>query len=108
MIALNYIGSQTRFEDLQYPWRPPAPEERKARGNGVRLTHLVAPSAAQRPAPPTKTREKQTMDREFKHLQRRRQSKHAICTAIGLVATLIVGWYAGYDMFERGVLRQYS
>ena len=48
------------------------------------------------------------MDREFKHLQRRRQSKHAICTAIGLVATLIVGWYAGYDMFERGVLRQYS
>jgi replicative DNA helicase len=21
-VALNYIGSQTRFEDLQYPWRP--------------------------------------------------------------------------------------
>ena len=34
VVALNYIGSQTRFEDLQYPWRPAAPEERKARGNG--------------------------------------------------------------------------
>jgi replicative DNA helicase len=31
VVALNYIGGQTRFEDLQYPWRPPAPEEKPAR-----------------------------------------------------------------------------
>lgn len=30
-IALNYIGSETRFEDLQYPWRPPGPEEKPSR-----------------------------------------------------------------------------
>ncbi len=34
VIALNYIGSQTRFEDLQYPWRPPTAEEKPARGKG--------------------------------------------------------------------------
>jgi replicative DNA helicase len=31
-IALNYIGSQTRFEDLQYPWRPQEAEEKPRKG----------------------------------------------------------------------------
>ena len=31
VIALNYIGSQTRFEDLAYPWRPRAADEKPAR-----------------------------------------------------------------------------
>ncbi len=31
-IALNYIGSQTRFEDLQYPWRPQEPEMQPKKG----------------------------------------------------------------------------
>jgi replicative DNA helicase len=31
VIALNYIGSQTRFEDLAYPWCPHRAEEKPAR-----------------------------------------------------------------------------
>lgn len=31
VIALNYIGSQTRFEDLAHPWRPHQAEEKPAR-----------------------------------------------------------------------------
>lgn len=31
VIALNYIGSQTRFEDLTHPWRPHQAEEKPAR-----------------------------------------------------------------------------
>lgn len=42
------------------------------------------------------------MNREFKHLQRRPLSKRAIGTAILFVIPLIIGWYAGYDMLERG------
>jgi replicative DNA helicase len=34
VIALNYIGSQTRFEDLQYPWRPSTAEEKPAQKRG--------------------------------------------------------------------------
>lgn len=33
-VALAYIGSQTRFEDLQYPWRQHVPEEKPARRKG--------------------------------------------------------------------------
>jgi replicative DNA helicase len=32
-VALNYVGSQTKFEDLQYPWTPSEQKERpKSRG----------------------------------------------------------------------------
>jgi replicative DNA helicase len=32
-VALNYVGSQTKFEDLQYPWAPAEQKERpKSRG----------------------------------------------------------------------------
>lgn len=32
-VALNYVGPQTKFEDLQYPWSPPEQRENsKARG----------------------------------------------------------------------------
>lgn len=34
VIALNYIGSQTRFEDLAYPWQPHKEEEKPARRSG--------------------------------------------------------------------------
>lgn len=34
VIALNYIGSQTRFEDLQYPWRPRTADEKPAQKRG--------------------------------------------------------------------------
>lgn len=33
-VALTYIGSQTRFEDLAYAWRPREAEEKPARGRG--------------------------------------------------------------------------
>ena len=42
------------------------------------------------------------MNREFKHLQRRPLSNRVIGTAIAFVIPLIIGWYAGYDMLERG------
>ena len=47
------------------------------------------------------------MNREFKQLQRLRPSKRAICTAIGFAAALIVGWYAGYDLTQRGLEQAY-
>ncbi|USX25799.1 hypothetical protein NHH73_25015 [Oxalobacteraceae bacterium OTU3CINTB1] len=43
------------------------------------------------------------MNREFKHLQQLRPSKRANCTATAFVIPLIIGWYAGYDMLERGM-----
>jgi hypothetical protein len=42
------------------------------------------------------------MDQEIKQVQRRLPLKRAICTAISFASTMIVGWYAGYDMLERG------
>jgi replicative DNA helicase len=34
-VALNYIGNQTRFEDLSYPWRKHEPEERPKHSGGL-------------------------------------------------------------------------
>jgi replicative DNA helicase len=34
-VALNYVGSQTRFEDLPYPWRQHVEEEKPKRSGGL-------------------------------------------------------------------------
>lgn len=36
VVAMAYIGEQTRFEDLSYPWRPQEKEDKKYRGGGFK------------------------------------------------------------------------
>lgn len=42
------------------------------------------------------------MDQEIKQVQRRQPSRRVIGSAIAFAIPLLLGWYAGYDMLERG------
>lgn len=42
------------------------------------------------------------MKQKLKNLQRLRQSRRAVATVIAFCIPMAIGWYAGYDMLERG------
>lgn len=42
------------------------------------------------------------MKQQMKIQQRLRPARRVVSTAIGFCVPIVIGWYAGYDMLERG------
>lgn len=45
------------------------------------------------------------MKQQLKNLQRLRPSRRVVVTAIAFCIPIAIGWYAGYDMTERGTVQ---